>query len=221
MEVSLFPLTSKNQRVSRLKLGAVIVGAIVVASIVVHMRIAEHLNQRHPMRSIRQLTIWNLFITGIFLMLLPVLSASLTFVLGLAVAYTNLFVLVARSALLPFRERSAVWWTLDLMTHYFIPVTAIGILLVVWRRDGQTFGSDQGKAAIWKSLLIFLAILLAWFLFNLLLYKLNGTWAYGKRVGHVRHMKPKDGAALGGAIGGSYGLILLLAYVTKSKVSPP
>lgn len=219
MEASVYPVDPKNKRVSRLKLGAVIVGAIVIASIVVHMRITEHLKQRHPMQSIRQLTIWNLFITGIFLMLLPILSASLTFVVGLAVAYTNLFVLVARSALLPFRQRSAVWWTLDLLTHYFIPLVTIGILLVVWRRDGQNFRSHKGKSAIWKSLLIFIGILIVWFLFNLLLYKLNGTWAYGKRVGHVRHMKPKDVAALCGSILGSYGFILLLAYVTKSKMS--
>lgn len=195
--------------VGRLKTATLVVGALVIAAIVVHMALSEQLLARHPMRSLRQLTIWNLFLTGIFLMLVPVLAPRPLLMVGLAVACLNVFVLSARSALLPFRAaRSAVWWSLDILTHYLIPLTAVGLLLAVWREGGQVLVSPF----VWQALLIFIAVLVAWFLFNLLLYSINGTWAYGQRVGHVRHMTPKDGAALGASVAGSFGLVMLITW---------
>lgn len=195
-----------NQLLSTVCMG---IGAFVLVTIVVFLRVMDHYKSRHPMHSLRQLTIWNLLITGIFLMCVVALPPQTAFVLGVAVATNNLFVLLARSAMLPFKSQPPLIVFLDALSHYIIPVLAVALVMLKAHTAESCLMRQMAPSPlthVWKSLLAFLAVLVLWFFVNLLLYHKTGTWAYGGKVGHVRHMSAKQAGWLLAAIAASFGI---------------
>lgn len=205
---------------------ALIFGALIVSTMAIFLRLIERHKHKHPAESIRQLTIWNLFISGLALMSIVLFVQSPSphlcnwlVILGVAVISLNVFVMIARAALLAFRANRSAWvWLLDMVSHYFWPLATIVIFGLVLNHQRGAGNASLGSTAL-KGLMIFIGILLMWLLINLILYQVCGTWAYRSKAGHPHTLCLKKWMGLLGMIFGSFGIGVLIVYIVVFKKS--
>jgi len=206
---------------------ALVFGGLIVCTMAIFLRIVERQKKKHPAESMRQLTIWNLFISGMALMSIilfvqsPLLSACHWLViLCVAIMALNIFVMIARAVLLAFSSNRSPWvWALDLLSHYVWPLATVIILgVVLYHQRGP--GRSSLASTTLKAAMVFIGILLMWLLLNLILYQVCGTWAYKSKAGHPSTLCLKKWMGLLGMIGGSFGLSVLVAYLVVFRGKP-
>lgn len=201
-----------------------IFGALLVCTMAIFLRLIERHKHKHPTESIRQLTIWNLFLSGMALMAIILFVQSRSphacqwlVILGVAVVALNIFVMIARGVLLTFRSNRSWWvWLLDILSHYVWPLATIVIFGVVLKHQKGPGSASLGATAL-KAAMIFIGVLLMWLLINLILYQVCGTWAYASKAGHPSTLCTKKWMGLLGMIGASFGASLLIAYLVIFK----
>lgn len=210
---------------------ALVLGGCLVSTMAVFLRLVERNKKKHPTESIRQLTIWNLFISGMALMAIILFvqsssphSCNWLAVIGCAVISLNIFVMIARAILLAFRRnRSAGIWTLDIISHYIWPLLTILLFLLILHRQRGVGGASVASIAL-KAVMIFIGVLIMWLLLNLILYQVCGTWAYRSNAGMPHTLTLSKWMGLLGMIGASFGLALLGVWgvgIRKPKLRTP
>lgn len=204
---------------------ALVLGACLVCTMAVFIRIIENRKKKPAAESIRQLTIWNMFFSGIAMMsiILFVQSKSMyacgsLVVLAIVTISLNVFVMTARAALLPFRNRSREMWSLDIVSHYAWPLVTVCMFVAVLIAQ-HGYGNTTFGLNVMKSAAFFLGILILWLCVNLVIYRYCGTWAYKTNAGHPRTMNERQWVGLFGLILFSFGISVVICFYSTRKES--
>ena len=202
---------------------ALVLGACLVCTMAIFLRIIEKHKKKPAAESIRQLTIWNMFFSGIAMMSIVLLVQSRSLyacgslvVLAMVTISLNVFVMTARAALLPFRNRSKSMWSLDMVSHYVWPLVTVCMFVAVLLSQ-RGYGNTPFGANIMKSAAFFLGILILWLCVNLVIYKYCGTWAYKTNAGHPKSMNERQWVGLFGLILFSFGISIAVCFYSTKK----
>ncbi len=196
--------TTPTDRVAAVALGAFILGAGFVT-----MRILD-LKVYHNKWSVYcHLTTWTTLIVGAFFLGVGFTGWNPQ-TIAAAIGYLAMFVLIMR--LLYFEYDFTDWFSAykEIFAHLLVP-----IIMIVWLSARQVNYSVGENAWRWKSVLIFVSLIVAWFILNLILRKIRGKWVYGRDAADPGTTKGRMQAVAGLMVAG-----LCIAFVQLVVVQP-
>lgn len=190
------PLDPTN-RIAAAALGALIIGAGFVT-----MRVMDLKVYQLKWAPYLHLTTWTTLFVGAFFVAVG-FSNWRPHTVAAALGYLAMFVLTMR--LLYFEYDMSDWFSAykELFAHFLVP-----LIMLVWLSAKQVNYRVNKNAWRWKSVLVFVAIVVGWFLLNLLVRKVRGEWVYGRHAA--------DPGTTQGRVQGAAGIIiaaLCIAFV--------